>query len=224
MKKLIVLLSVLVFVLTGCSAYVIKTDNLDKTIEDILYSSNRIYNTNFEGYKYYVPKGMKYINKEEYNAIFRDRYNNKYYVYVDAVSYYHKVKSNYKTKSNLYLSKKLKNKDKFGYFEIKELKNGKYFIEAMYNYVKVESIVTKESLQDSVINICCMIGNVKYNRKVLTTIIGNKKLSYIEEKFSISKKKNTDTNFLDYVKEYESEAEKDKKARDEENLKIDTDE
>ena len=224
MKKLIVLLSVLVFVLTGCSAYVIKTDNLDKTIEDILYSSNRIYNTNFEGYKYYVPKGMKYINKEEYNAMFRDRYNNKYYVYVDAVSYYHKVKSNYKTKSNLYLSKKLKNKDKFGYFEIKELKNGKYFIEAMYNYVKVESIVTKESLQDSVINICCMIGNVKYNRKVLTTLIGNKKLSYREEKFSISKKKNNDTNFLDYVNEYESEAEKDKKARDEENLKIDTDE
>ena len=224
MKKLIVLLSVLVFVLTGCSAYVIKTDNLDKTIEDILYSSNRIYNTNFEGYKYYVPKGMKYINKEEYNAIFRDRYNNKYYVYVDAVSYYHKVKSNYKTKSNLYLSKKLKNKDKFGYFEIKELKNGKYFIEAMYNYVKVESIVKKESLQDSVINICCMIGNVKYNRKVLTTLIGNKKLSYREEKFSISKKKNTDTNFLDYVNEYESEAEKDKKARDEENLKIDTEE
>ena len=224
MKKLIVLLSVLVFVLTGCSAYVIKTDNLDKTIEDILYSSNRIYNTNFEGYKYYVPKGMKYINKEEYNAIFRDRYNNKYYVYVDAVSYYHKVKSNYKTKSNLYLSKKLKNKDKFGYFEIKELKNGKYFIEAMYNYVKVESIVKKESLQDSVIKICSMIGNVKYNRKVLTTLIGNKKLSYREEKFSISKKKNTDTNFLDYVNEYESEAEKDKKARDEENLKIDTDE
>ena len=224
MKKLIVLLSVLVFVLTGCSAYVIKTDNLDKTIEDILYSSNRIYNTNFEGYKYYVPKGMKYINKEEYNAIFRDRYNNKYYVYVDAVSYYHKVKSNYKTKSNLYLSKKLKNKDKFGYFEIKELKNGKYFIEAMYNYVKVESIVTKESLQDSVIKICSMIGNVKYNRKVLTTLIGNKKLSYREEKFSISKKKNTDTNFLDYVNEYESEAEKDKKARDEENLKIDTEE
>ena len=224
MKKLIVLLSVLVFVLTGCSAYVIKTDNLDKTIEDILYSSNRIYNTNFEGYKYYVPKGMKYINKEEYNAIFRDRYNNKYYVYVDAVSYYHKVKSNYKTKSNLYLSKKLKNKDKFGYFEIKELKNGKYFIEAMYNYVKVESIVKKESLQDSVIKICSMIGNVKYNRKVLTTLIGNKKLSYREEKFSISKKKNNDTNFLDYVNEYESEAEKDKKARDEENLKIDTDE
>ena len=224
MKKLIVLLSVLVFVLTGCSAYVLNTSNLDKTIEDILYSSNKIYNTNFEGYKYYVPKGMKYINKEEYNAIFRDYYNNKYYVYVDAVSYYHKIKTNYKTKSNLYLSKKLKYKDKFGYFEIRELKNGKYFIEAMYNYVKIESIVKAESLQNSVVNICNIIGNVKYNRKVLTTLIGNKKLSYREEKFSISKKKDTDTNFLDYINEYESEAKKDKKARDEENLKIDTEE
>ena len=224
MKKLIVLLSVLVFVLTGCSAYVLNTSNLDKTIEDILYSSNKIYNTNFEGYKYYVPKGMKYINKEEYNAIFRDYYNNKYYVYVDAVSYYHKIKTKYKTKSNLYLSKELKYKDKFGYFEIRELKNGKYFIEAMYNYVKIESIVKEESLQNSVINICNIIGNVKYNRKVLTTLIGNKKLSYREEKFSISKKKDTDTNFLDYINEYESEAKKDKKARDEENLKIDTEE
>ena len=224
MKKLIVLLSVLVFVLTGCSAYVLNTSNLDKTIEDILYSSNKIYNTNFEGYKYYVPKGMKYINKEEYNAIFRDYYNNKYYVYVDAVSYYHKIKTKYKTKSNLYLSKELKYKDKFGYFEIRELKNGKYFIEAMYNYVKIESIVKAESLQNSVVNICNIIGNVKYNRKVLTTLIGNKKLSYREEKFSISKKKDTDTNFLDYINEYESEAKKDKKARDEENLKIDTEE
>ena len=224
MKKLIVLLSVLVFVLTGCSAYVLNTNNLDKTIEDILYSSNKIYNTNFEGYKYYVPKGMKYINKEEYNAIFRDYYNNKYYVYVEAVSYYHKIKTKYKTKSNLYLSKELKYKDKFGYFEIRELKNGKYFIEAMYNYVKIESIVKEESLQNSVINICNIIGNVKYNRKVLTTLIGNKKLSYREEKFSISKKKDTDTNFLDYINEYESEAKKDKKARDEENLKIDTEE
>ncbi len=225
MKKKIVLLSVLVFVLTGCSsAYVLNTDNLDKTIEDILYNSNNIYNTNFEGYKYYVPKGMKYINKEEYNAIFRDRYNNMYYVYIDAVSYYHKVKSNYKTKSNLYLSKKLNYKNKFGYFEIKELKNGKYFIEAVYNYAKVEAVVKKNNLNSAVINICDMIGNVKYNRKVLTTLIGNKKLSYREEKFNISKKKNNDTNFLDYVNEYESEAKKDKKAKDEENLKIDTEE
>ena len=30
------------------------------------------YNVNFEGYKYYVPAGMSFQNKEEYNAILRD--------------------------------------------------------------------------------------------------------------------------------------------------------
>lgn len=222
MKKLIVLLSILVFVLTGCSSvYVINTDDLDKTIEDILYSSKNLYNTNFEGYKYYVPKEMKYINKEEYNQQFKDRYDNYYYVYVDAVSYYHKIKSKYKTDSSIYLSKKLENKNKFGFFEITE-KNEEYFIEAMYNYMKIEAYVSGDSLDEAVINICYMLGNVKYNRKVLGTLIGNKKLSYQEEKFSIFKPKKNQTSFLDYVNEYESEAEKDTKANDEENIKIDT--
>ncbi len=224
MKKLIVLLSVLLFIVTGCSnVYVINTGDYNKTIEQILYNSKRIYNANFEGYKYYVPKGMKYVGKEEYNQQFKDRYNNKYYVYVDAVSFYHKVKSKYKENDNLYLSKKLKDKSKFGYFEIRQVKD-KYFIEAVYNYMKIEAYVPSKNLDSAVVNICYMLSNVKYNRKVLKTLIGTGKLSYQEEKFSISKSKNKNSDFLDYVSEYESEAEKDIKANDEENLKIDTDE
>ncbi len=222
MKKLISLLSILVFIVTGCSAYVVNGKDLDTTIETILYKSKRLYNVNYEGYKYYVPKGMKFINKEEYNAIFKDRYNNYYYIYVDAVSYYHKIKSKYKVNSSKYLSKELKNGKKNGYFEITE-KEDSYFIEAMYNYAKVEAYVDKNSLESAVINICYMLSNVSYNREVLGTLIGNKKLSYKEEKFSIFQPNEKSTNFLDYVKEYEKDAEKDtKQASDEENLNIDS--
>ncbi len=222
MKKLIVLLSVLVFLTTGCSSvYIMNISDIDQTIEDIIYDSPKMHNVNYEGYKYYVPNGLKFINKEEYNATFKDKYNNYYYIYVDAISFYHKVKSKYKKDNDIYLSKELKHDNKFGYFEITE-KEDKYFIEAMYNYMKVEAYISKDTLEESVMNISSLLSNIKYNRKVLGTLIGNKKLNYKEEKYSILNPNKNADSFLDYVKEYEKDAAKDTKAaNDEENLEID---
>ena len=87
MKKLIVLLSILVLLVSGCSINQLD-NNITTNIDTILSEKVNVYNVNFEGYKYYVPKGLKFVTKNDYNALFRDKYNNKYYLYVDIISYY----------------------------------------------------------------------------------------------------------------------------------------
>jgi hypothetical protein len=64
-------------------------------MKSLLTKKVKIYNVYYEGYKYYLPKGMSFVDKEEYNAILKDGNNNVYYMYVDAISYYHKVKNDY---------------------------------------------------------------------------------------------------------------------------------
>ena len=78
MKKIIVLLSIVVLFLSGCSAYRLDSTDLGSNIKILLSEKVDIYNVYFDGYKYYVPKGIKLINKDEYNAIFLDKSNNKY--------------------------------------------------------------------------------------------------------------------------------------------------
>ena len=100
MKRIIVLLSVVVFLVTGCSITALDSSNIGKNMKVILSNNSKLYNVFFDGYKYYVPKGVKFLNKEEYNAVFVDRFDNKYYLYIDAISYYHKVENDYKVDSD----------------------------------------------------------------------------------------------------------------------------
>ena len=78
MKKLIVLLSA-VFLITGCSAVRLDPSDIGKNMKILLSEDGALYNVHFDGYKYYVPVGMKFLNKEEYNASFIDKYSNRYY-------------------------------------------------------------------------------------------------------------------------------------------------
>ena len=95
MKKVIVLLSIITLVATGCSVKELSRDDFKENIDIVLAGKNNTYNVNFEGYKYYVPAGMSFQNKEEYNAILRDKNNNLYYLYIDVISYYHKTPIKY---------------------------------------------------------------------------------------------------------------------------------
>ena len=171
----------------------------------------------FEGYSYYVPRGIRFVDKKEYNAILKDEYNNNYYLYVDVISYYHKVKEKYKVNKKAYYSKEVKTKNKFGYVEIKEDKTG-YLVEAMYNYAKIEAYVEKDSLNDVMTNISMILSSMKYNDKVLSSTVGENILSYKEESYNIFKTKEKTSDFLDYVKEYDNY---DQEKKDEDNLKID---
>ena len=77
MKKVIVLLSIITLVATGCSVKELSRDDFKENIDIVLAGKNNTYNVNFEGYKYYVPAGMSFQNKEEYNAILTQRGNEK---------------------------------------------------------------------------------------------------------------------------------------------------
>lgn len=216
MKKLLVLLSILTL-LTGCTVTKINKDSIDKVIDSVMKKDSKLKNVHFEGYSYYVPRGIRFVDKKEYNAILKDEYNNNYYLYVDVISYYHKVKEKYKVNKKAYYSKEVKTKNKFGYVEIKEDKTG-YLVEAMYNYAKIEAHVEKDSLNDAMTNISMILSSMKYNDKVLSSTVGENILSYKEESYNIFKTKEKTSDFLDYVKEYDNY---DQEKKDEDNLKID---
>jgi len=204
MKRIVILLFCLVVMVSGCSIKKIDTSSIEDNIDILLSSKNKLYNANFEGYKYYVPYGLKYIDKYQYNALLKDRYNNRYYFYVDVISYYHKTKNTYKEKYDTIYSKKLDYNGKTGYIEINEV-NNKYFIECVFNYSKVESYVSKKHLVEAVNNICYLVKSVKYNDKVLESIVGENVLDYKEETFNIFNSKSDSGDFLDYVKEYDND-------------------
>lgn len=213
MKKLIVLLSILTLSLTGCAS--LNTNSIDKVIETVMKKNSKLKNVNFEGYSYYIPRGLKFLNKNEYNAYLSDQYNNHYYLYVDVISRYHKVEQKYKVDKKAYYSKEIKTKDKFGYLEINEVKDY-YFIEAMLNYTKIEAYVSKDNLTDALTDISSILSSVKYNDKVLDTIVGENILNYKEENYNIFETKKNTSDFLDYVKEYDPE----ESTTDEDNLEI----
>ena len=214
MKKLIVLLSIVVFFITGCSVYVLDNTDLGKNMKFLLSEKTNIHNVYFDGYKYYVPNGMKFLNKEEYNATFIDRYENKYYLYIDAISYYHKVKNDYKVVNDIHYSKKLNYNKKDGYIQIEKIKN-KYLVQFMFNYAKMEAYVPKEHLTTVVNNMCYVLRSVKFNNKVLESLIGENVLSYKEENYTLFKEDSSKEDFLDVVEKNESDAYKEAIEEDE---------
>lgn len=217
MKKLFVILIVFTLSLTGCSVVNLNQKDIDEVIDLVLMKKSSLKNSSFDGYSYYIPRGLYFINKNDYNAVLKDFHNNYYYLYVDVISYHHKIKKAYKIDNDVYFSRKLKNKNKFGYFEINQDENG-YFIEAMYNYVKIESYVNEKDLNDAVTNISIVLSSIQYNDKVLDTLVGENKLSYKEEIYNIFDTKKNTSDFLDYIKEYEDAKTDDRP--DEDNIKI----
>lgn len=205
MKKIIVLLSIVVFLVTGCSVTTLDSANIGKNMKVILSDKSKLYNVFFDGYKYYVPKGMKFLNKEEYNAVFVDRFDNKYYLYVDAISYYHKVDNNYEVDSDAHYSKKLDYNKKTGYIQIDKVKDN-YFIQFVFNYAKMEAYVSEDYLATVVDNMCYILRSVKFNDKVLESLIGDNVLSYKEENYTLFKADESKEDFLDVVSKYEDES------------------
>ena len=123
MKKVgLILLACLV--LTGCTAVRIDTQNIDNMVSVILSKDNDLYNHVGKGYKYYVPRGVTYIDTNEFNEKLYSN-GNYYYLYVDAVSYYHKQEIEYQENKNAYYSKKFEINDKVAYLQINEQKEKK---------------------------------------------------------------------------------------------------
>lgn len=214
MKK-IILIMLSIILLTGCTVVRIDTANIDNTINVILSKDNKLYNQVGKGYKYYIPRGVTYIDTNELNE---KLYSNGtyYYLYIDVVSYYHKTKSNYKKNKDAYYSRKIDINGKHGYLEINKLEN-KYLIEFMYNYSKIEALVDKEDINETVMNASYILSTVKFNHNVVKLMLNENYFINKEEKYDIfdtTKKK--DSNFLHYDKEAAKKAEEEQTNQNEE--------
>lgn len=199
MNKLLALLLLLLFI-TGCGITKYNED-YRTSIDQLLSQNKNLYNTTGEGYKYYLPRNVKLKMSNDNNKILYSK-GNIYYLYVDVISYYHRIKDTYEINNKAYYSKALNYNDKHGYIEINKI-DDKYLVEIMYNYTKVETLVTYGNLNETITNLCYIVSSVKFNNKIIDTLIGSDVLDFGTEKFNIFEPKRTERNFLDYVNEYD---------------------
>ena len=219
MKKLVVLLSAVLLLMTGCTVTTLSNVDIGSNVKTLLTDKAKLYNVYYEGYKYYVPKGLQIVNKEDYNASFIDRYGNKYFLYVDAISYFHKVENIYEENEDSHYSRKLKYNKKDGYIQIDKQKDGNYLINFMFNYAKMEAYVPEDNLIYVVNNMCYVLRSITFNDVVLESLIGENKLSYKEENFTLFDTNTSTAAFLDeVVSKYDQ---KYKESKDEEKIDLD---
>ncbi|MDE5888701.1 MAG: hypothetical protein K2H20_01635, partial [Bacilli bacterium] len=161
-----------------------------------------VYNKYRKGYKYNLPKGLDVVDNTEYNEVIYSK-NYKYYLYVDAVSYYNKVIEKYEISDNSFVSKQISYEDKYGYLEINQMTNDKYFIEIMYNYAKIEVIVKKKDINVVVSNALSVLASVEFNDNVLKTLLDEETSQFKEFDFNIFETTSTtDNGFLQAVEDY----------------------
>ena len=192
MKKVLCLLAT-VLLLCGCSK--INDKNYDELINSVVASNYKMENTYRTGYKYYTPTNMDILNTLDYNETLADD-NYKYYFYVDVVSYYNRVIEKFKEDDKAVYSKSINYEDKYGYIEINKWKNGKYLLEIMYNYAKIEVIVDEENIKSAITNSMVVLSSVKYNNNLIESIVGENVLTAKEIEFNIFETKKNESNFL----------------------------
>lgn len=194
MKKLFLLISI-IFLLTGC--YNINNLSIDEVI-DVNIKEDVKPNTFLKGYKFYTPIDMTLLNDiNSNNILYSDK--EKYYLYVDIVSFYNKINNTYNKEKDVYYFKSLNYNGKTGYIQINEL-NDKYLLEIMYNYAKIE-VVTNDinnALSKSII----ILKSIDFNDKVIKTLIEEDGLDYDEESFKLLGPNVYTDNFIQYIEDY----------------------
>ena len=198
MKKWVsLLLVILTLSLTGCTAVRIDTKDIDNIVDVVLSKDNKLYNHIGKGYKYYIPRGMTYIDTNEFNdKIYSD--GKYYYLYIDAISYYYQKETKYEKNQKSVYFKEIKVADKKGYIDIIE-QDGKYLVEFMYNYARIESLVNKEDINDVILNSSYILSTVKFNNNVIKILLDEDYFKYKVEKFELFEKEEKNENFLEYT-------------------------
>lgn len=203
MKKIVILLLV-ALTLSGCTIVRINTNEIDNTINVILSKDNKLYNRIGKGYKYYVPRGVNYIDTVEFNdKLYSD--GNYYYLYVDAISYYHNKNIDYEKKDNVYYSREFVINDKNGYLEI-EQQGDKYLINFFYNYARIQALVEEEDINNVVLNSSYILSTVKFNHEVIKLMLDDEFFINKEETYDIFESTVEEDNFLEYVEEEQVES------------------
>lgn len=195
MKKIFLIVLCLIL-FTGCTVVRINTDNIDNIIDVVLSKNNKLYNRVGKGYKYYVPRGMNYIDTTELNdKLYSNGYY--YYLYIDVISYYNKIDFSYKENKDAYYSRYININDKVGYLEINKV-NDRYLIEYMYNYAKIEALVYEEDINDVVLNSTYILSTIKFNKNVIKLMLNDEYFINKEERYDIFTSKVDTTDNLEY--------------------------
>ena len=195
MKKLLSLVLV-IMLLTGCKLVDIDSQSYDEIVDEILNTNISLANQSFNGYSYYLPKGVRLHKNLESNSILK--YNrDRMFLYVDIVSFYHGVKGDFEVNPKAHFSKKINIGKKEGYVEITKI-NDRYFIEYMYNYAKMEMFVQEREIKRTLTVMSYILNSVRYNRLVISSKIGESGFSFNEESFNIFKPKREEGNYIDY--------------------------
>lgn len=196
-KKIYIILVTLL--LTGCT--LIKQDPSPEVLENIvttvLSQKTNLYNTSYVGYNIYIPKDVAIINKTDFNSTFKSK-DDRYYLYTDVVSYYHKSDNTYKENKDAYYSKKFVVDNKDGFIEVNKLKD-KYFVEIVYNYSKIEAYIQEENLNKSITEMLIILKGIKYKDPVIKTLIGEINLKTSEERINIFESVGADENYLEII-------------------------
>ena len=199
----ICILLIMILAITGCVN--IKKTKYEIIINETINSRVKIYNIYKNGYKLYLPHGLYVDDSNEYNEIIRSN-KYKYYLYIDVTSYLNKKNNSYSINNNANYSILINSGDKNGYLEINE-KKGKYLVEIMYNYAKIEVMVDEEDLNEAITNAMIVLTSVHYNDSVLKNLAVETTLNYKDENVDIFKSKSNGgsekSNFLEYVEEYD---------------------
>lgn len=195
MKKLVSLL-LITLVITGCTAVRIDTSSPDNIVNVVLSKDNVLYNHVGKGYKYYIPRGVTYIDTVEFNdKLYSD--GDYYYLYIDAISYYYQKEIKYEKNDDSYYYKEININNKKGYIDIKQ-KDDKYLIDFMYNYAHIQSLVEKEKINTVILNSSYILSTVKFNNNVIRIMLNEDYFKYKEEKFELFENEKKEENFLEY--------------------------
>lgn len=171
MKKIVLICSI-ILILTGCSVVRIDTSSIDNILSVILTKDNKLYNQVGQGYKYYLPGGVTYIDSDDFNDILYCN-GTYYYLYIDAISYYYDTDVDYKENDGAYYSKIISTEDEYkysGYLEINK-KDDMYYLEFEYNHAKIEAMVDEENLNDTVLNASYILSTIKYNQDIVKLML-----------------------------------------------------
>lgn len=201
MKKIAIIISIIVLSLTtGCTAVRIDTQNIDTIVSVVLSKNNTLYNRIGKGYKYYIPRGVTYIDTNDLNDKLYSN-GNYYYLYIDAVNYFYKSSVEYTENKDSYYSRKIDG-EKNGYLEINQV-GDKYLINFVYNYAKIEAMVEEEDINEVVLNSSYILSTVKFNDNVIKLMLNEEYFTNKEEKYEEFSKKEEETeaenkNHLEY--------------------------
>lgn len=199
------MLLILCILLTGCTIVRIDTNSIDNIISVVLSKDNTLYNQIGKGYKYYIPRGVNYIDTNGFNEKLYSN-GNYYYLYIDVVGYYYQTDVDYKVNSNSYYSKRININDKKGYLEINK-ENDKYLIEFFYNHAKIEAKVSEEAINDVILDASYILSTIKYNNNVISLLLDEDFFVNKEEVYENFANKEESTNFLkapdDELEEYD---------------------